>query len=361
MFSLRLSRLLIGAAVLAALFAGLDGLDPEPVKAGRGFGAYTRCRKACYTKRCRGSCARAKRTCAYCVKQDAKPLKAACKGQGRACRTAATAQIKVALQTCKGATGQCRGCCRDDYGAACTQSFAGTSGFGTYFRKSSYGNKRYKPVCDGQAGGEPGTGCVAACERARTVALRTCGRKRCDTTAIEAQYAACLAGCGVTTTTTITDSTTLTSTTSVTSTTLSTCPNPTYEDISGHWQGSFSGGHSGTWDGVVTQAGTSIFWTTTITFADLRVCSNAPGTFCTSPAQCIGGTCDPQIVSGVASGTNHCGALFWDAPGVASYTGSLFGAGDCLTATWQGYDNTSGVVTGCRVAGSPSGTFIDAD
>jgi hypothetical protein len=363
MMRLRIPQLVIVAAVVAALLAGLDGLDPTPAKARKGYGGggYKHCGKGCYTKKCRKSCGRAKRTCVYCVKQDTKPLKAACKGQGPACRAGVKAQIKAALQTCKGATGGCKGCCKQDYAGACVSSFEGTSGFGTYFRKGNYGKKRYKPECDGNYVGGPGPTCVRACERARAIALRTCGGKRgrgCDTAAIEAEYQACLAGCGVTTTST-TPSSSSTSVSPTTSTTLPACHDPALQTISGRWSGSFSGGHTGTWEGVVTQTGNAISWTTTVRYDDLMVCSNSPATFCATAAQCGGGSCDDWVVSGTAEGTNNCGLLYWEAPGIATYTANLVAVVDCLVGTWQGSDGTSGAVSGCRVAASVSGAFVD--
>lgn len=200
----RLSHLLVVVAVTAALLAGLDGLDPTPAKARRGYGGYKKCGKGCYTKKCRASCKKARRTCVYCVKQDTKPLKAACRGQGKACRAQVKAQVKALLQTCRGATGECRSCCRVDYGGSCNSSFEGTSGFGSYFHRS-YG-RRYKPDCDGTyAGGGGGTPrCVRVCERARAAALSGCRRGGCDVDAIEAEYQACLGRCGVATTTSTT-------------------------------------------------------------------------------------------------------------------------------------------------------------
>lgn len=192
---MRLAQVIAVAAVVAALLAGLDGLDPGPAKARKGYGGggYKQCGRSCYTKKCRNTCKRARRTCVYCAKQDAKPLKASCRGQGRACRVAVKAQVKAAVEECKSFTGGCRGCCGSDYRGACTQSFAGSSGFGTYFRKGSYG-KRYKPSCDGDGG--DGNACVRACEQARAAALRTCKRGGCNTEEIEAAYQACLAQCG---------------------------------------------------------------------------------------------------------------------------------------------------------------------
>jgi hypothetical protein len=362
MMRLRVSHLLVALAVTAAMLSGLDGLDPAPAKARKGYGGgggYKHCGKGCYTRKCRTSCKKARRTCVYCVKQDTKPLKASCKGQGRECRLGVKAQIKALMQTCKGATGQCQGCCRADYSGGCTASFEGTSGFGSYFRKGGYG-KRYKPECDGGYGGGGGSACTRACDRARAIALRGCGKGRggCDVAAIEAEYQACLAACSGTTTTTTSTFVPSTSTV-VTTTTLSGCSNPSFATMSGRWAGAFSGGHSGTWEGVVTQFGTAISWTTTIRYDDLRVCSNSPGTFCASSAECGGASCDGWVVSGDAAGTNDCGVLYWEAPGLATYSGNLVGGGDCLTATWLGADFTSGTVTGCRVAASPSGAFVD--
>lgn len=198
----RLAHVVLAIAVGSALLVGLDGLDPTPAKARRGYGGYKRCGSACQVKTCRKGCNRAKRTCLYCVKRDLKPVKAACRSSGnaKACRGTFKTQLKAALQTCRGATGTCGQCCRNDYSGSCTESFSGTSGFGSYFRTvRNYGKvRRYKPECDGGGGGGEAT-CRLSCERARAAALRACGRSGkggCDVAAIEVSYQACLAACG---------------------------------------------------------------------------------------------------------------------------------------------------------------------
>jgi hypothetical protein len=200
-----LAHVLLLIAVGSAVLVGLDGLDPQPAKARRGYGkrgygGYKRCGNACQVKRCRKGCNRAKRTCVYCVKQDLKPLKTACKGRSdaQACRGALKVQLKTALQTCRGATGTCGQCCRNDYSGSCTNSFSGTSGFGTYFRRvRSYGKvRRYKPECDGNTGAGAEGACRRTCESARAAALRACGKRGCDVAVIEASYQSCVAACG---------------------------------------------------------------------------------------------------------------------------------------------------------------------
>jgi hypothetical protein len=188
--------------VAAALMVGLDGLDPVPAKAGRGYGGggYKPCRKACQVKGCRKNCKKAKRTCLYCTKQDLKPVKASCRGDAdaRTCRSTVKSLLRTRLQACKGATGSCGQCCRNDYSGSCTSAFSGTSGFGSYFRTvKNYGRvKRYKPDCDGYAGARVVTdSCRAGCERARAAGLRACGKGRCDVTVIETRHQACLDEC----------------------------------------------------------------------------------------------------------------------------------------------------------------------
>lgn len=204
----RLSQLAIVVAVVAALAVGYDGLDPSPAKARKGYGGYNPCKRGCQVQKCRKTCGRARRTCIYCVKQDLRPLRAACRGQGgsagRTCKAEAKAQIRQAMQQCRGATGSCNGCCREraDYAGGCTASFSETSGFGSYFRTvPNYGKvKRYKPECDGSTGGASGNAaaCARRCERARAVALRACGVRAkvgCDPAAIETEYQQCRARC----------------------------------------------------------------------------------------------------------------------------------------------------------------------
>lgn len=201
--------MLVAAAVLAALLAGLDGLDPEPAKAGRG---YTYCRAKCQKKRCQRGCKQARRTCIYCVKQDLKPVMAECSrssgSERKTCRSNVKATTKTAIQQCGGLTGACGQCCKRDYTAGCTDTFSDTSGFGTYFRTyRRYGQvRRYRPTCEGGApigGGDPAA-CRKRCERTRALELKRCGKRGCDTAEIDARLSACVAGCdGVTTTTTL--------------------------------------------------------------------------------------------------------------------------------------------------------------
>jgi hypothetical protein len=196
----RVSLLIVAVAVMAALVVGVDGLDPTPAKARKGYGGYKGykpCRTACQVKKCRKGCKKARRTCVYCAKQDLKPLRAACTGpEKKTCRKGVKAQTSAAVQQCKSAIGECGGCCKNDYSGSCTGAFAGTSGFGSYFRTSrNYGKvRRYKPECDGNTGGGGGSDCLRACEKARAAALRTC-KRGCDTVAIEAAYQACRVAC----------------------------------------------------------------------------------------------------------------------------------------------------------------------
>ncbi len=196
--SFRLS--ILGALLTVALASGVVGLWPDP-RPGYGYG-YKKCGRACEVRKCRGTCNKARRTCAYCAKQDKKALLASCTAGKGPCRAQAKQRLRELVGTCRSATGSCGGCCKSGAGEDCPSSFSGTRGFGSYFRTvRHYGKvRRYKPNCDlGD--------CAAVCEASRQRALAACAQGGCSaeqTAGIERQYSVCQQACAGSTTTTTT-------------------------------------------------------------------------------------------------------------------------------------------------------------
>jgi hypothetical protein len=224
---------LLGVVVLAGSFAGDTA---ESARRGRGYGGPGggRSSKRCIAGRSGYGvgCNTRLRTCKFCTREDLKQEVRDC-GRDRQCRREAKGRARAELRRCKESMGACKNCCRGG-AESCDATFAGTSGYPSYFRKVKrcrgyYGNRHcrtrtYKPDCSAGGYGGPGDGpapaCVAGCERQAESLLRRClaVRRRTGTTSEECEAAAaqhlanCLTKCGVT-------STTATSTSTTTSTT----------------------------------------------------------------------------------------------------------------------------------------------
>jgi hypothetical protein len=234
----------VGVLAVVALLVAAAMTEPRPGVAAKGYGrggyggGYKHCGRGCYTRKCTKTCGQAKRTCTFCATQDRKeaitqcvkarsaalaacagdgPCRAGAKSIARGCTRGVKSTYAEARNHCGGLGGDCRGCCRDDYSASCTDSFAGTDGFGTYKRTvKRYGRViRYTPDCDttdggdegdgGGGGGEPG--CDVLCAKVRDRELASCGRRKADPTcvnAVQERYNACVARCGGGTTTSTT-------------------------------------------------------------------------------------------------------------------------------------------------------------
>ena len=242
--------LLLAAFLVAALgIAGALVTTPEPARAKKGYGGgggygYKQCNRACHVAKCRKACGKTKRTCVFCVRKDktaggvactqtATQSLAACTGDKtcktgvksalKACKAQVKDRFKQAKGNCAGLTGNCRGCCGENYQGACGGVFRGTDGYGTSFR--TYGNKNYRPDCT--TSGEPAPGdpqCQGICDRIYFRAVAVCGggkrsapvRRATGTpravpsadpacvAQADADRLACLARCGVSPSTTTT-------------------------------------------------------------------------------------------------------------------------------------------------------------
>jgi hypothetical protein len=222
---LKVCGVLVGLTLVGAVVGGLPWNRPDVAiarkgaggtTAGYGGGGYHQCKRPCQIKRCAGGCLKARRTCIYCAKQDAKERLTTCKGaatsqeETKQCKKQMKTEVRDGAKACRGLRGQCGTCCHGNYGDTCTDAFEGTSGFGGYFHTSTHYGKvhHYAPDCAGgdSTGGDP---CARICERDALRGLRACLKKggkippdQCNAAA-EAQRQACLARCGGTTTTTV--------------------------------------------------------------------------------------------------------------------------------------------------------------
>jgi hypothetical protein len=219
------SAVLVVLALACAALAGLRVAAPEAAKARAGYGGrgYKTCGRGCQVAQCRKSCGKARRTCIYCAKQDAREQLGLCRAavtaaaDRRACKQAMKRHVRAAAGACKQLTGECAGCCRNDYGGGCNAAFADTAGYPGYFRTVRRYGKTSRIVPDCTAGGETGKGpgdqrCLAACDKAAAVAARECGRRSSADCSAQAEAARqrCRAACGETTTTTTVAATTTT-------------------------------------------------------------------------------------------------------------------------------------------------------
>ncbi len=166
---------LLVVGVIAVAFAATGGLDANLVGAaskGRGgkggYGGDGGGGGKGYSGQCKSTCKKARKTCFFCRKQDLKAARNACNGLSkqelRVCRKNAKETYKALKADCKQRTSGCSSCCRQSYGSSCLETFAGTPGHGTFFRRycSGYGQKKCrkeKPNCgvtDGaSSGGAP--------------------------------------------------------------------------------------------------------------------------------------------------------------------------------------------------------------